>query len=211
MKKTPVYNTHVELGARMIDFGGWIMPVQYSGILEEHNKVRESAGLFDVSHMGEILLEGSDALRFADYLVTNDLMKMSFGDVIYSPMCYENGGSVDDILVYCMGNKKIMLAVNASNIEKDFHWITKNRKSFDVDITNVSDGYAQLAVQGPKAQYVLQKLTSTELDDIGFFKFRESVLINNVNVLVSRTGYTGEDGFELYMDSNEGEDIQPDS
>ncbi|MBN1623494.1 MAG: glycine cleavage system aminomethyltransferase GcvT [Clostridia bacterium] len=207
MKKTPVYSTHVELRARMIDFGGWMMPVQYSGILEEHNKVRESAGLFDVSHMGEILLQGQDALGFADYLVTNDLCEMKYGDVVYSPMCYENGGCVDDILVYCMGDEKIMLVVNASNIEKDFDWIDSNTNGFNVTVNNVSDSFSQLAVQGPKAQQVLQRLTSTELDEIGFFKFRENVLIDNTSALVSRTGYTGEDGFEIYIEATAGEKL----
>ncbi len=205
MKKTPVYNMHVELGARMIDFGGWMMPVQYSGILEEHNKVRESAGLFDVSHMGEILLKGKDALSFADYLVTNDLTKMNCGDVVYSPMCYGNGGCVDDILVYCMGNERIFLAVNASNIEKDFNWIKENADDFDVTVTNVSDNYSQLAVQGPNAEKILQKLTSTNLNDIRFFKFNENILIDDIPALVSRTGYTGEDGFEIYIEASAGE------
>jgi aminomethyltransferase len=207
MKKTPVYSTHVELGARMIDFGGWMMPVQYSGILEEHNKVRESAGLFDVSHMGEILLQGQDALGFADYLVTNDLHEMIYGDVVYSPMCYENGGCVDDILVYCMGDEKVMLAVNASNIEKDFDWISSNTNGYNVTAINVSDRFSQLAIQGPKAQQILQRLTATELDEIGFFKFREDVLIDNTPALVSRTGYTGEDGFEIYIEAEAGEKL----
>ena len=205
MKKTPVYETHVELGARMIDFGGWVMPVQYSGILEEHNKVRESAGLFDVSHMGEIMIDGSEALEFADYLVTNNLIDMKYGDVIYTPMCYEDGGCVDDVLVYCMGNDKVMLAVNASNTDKDFSWINGKAIGFDVSAYNLSDEYAQIAIQGPKAQNILQKLTATNLDDIGFFKFRDNVLINGISSMVSRTGYTGEDGFEIYMGSEHGE------
>ncbi|HPQ46482.1 MAG TPA: glycine cleavage system aminomethyltransferase GcvT [Clostridia bacterium] len=207
MKRTPIYNAHVELGARMIDFGGWEMPVQYSGILEEHNKVRNSAGLFDVSHMGEIIIEGNDALLFADYLVTNDLSDMKYGDVIYSPMCYENGGCVDDILVYCFGNDRILLAVNASNTEKDFLWIKESSNGFDVNIHNVSEEYAQLAIQGPDAQRILQGLAKTDLSEIRFFKFRENVMVGGVPSLVSRTGYTGEDGFEIYLAADKGSSI----
>jgi len=207
MKKTPVFETHVELGARMIDFGGWSMPVQYSGIIEEHTKVRESAGLFDVSHMGEIMITGKDALSYADYIVTNDLMEMGYGDVAYTPICYENGGCVDDVLVYCFGTDKVLLAVNASNSDKDYEWISENTDGYDVKVDNMSDSYAQLAVQGPLAQEILQEMTETNLEEIGFFKFREDAVVGGVKVLLSRTGYTGEDGFELYFDTNAGESV----
>ncbi|MBN2557308.1 MAG: glycine cleavage system aminomethyltransferase GcvT [Clostridia bacterium] len=201
MKKTPLYKTHVELGAKMIDFGGWMMPVQYTGIIEEHNAVRNTAGIFDVSHMGEIFIEGPEALAFADYLVTNDLSGMTRGKVIYSPMCYENGGCVDDVLIYCFGLNKVLLAVNASNIEKDYAWISENRGSFDVSVMNLSDDYAQIAIQGPASQDILQGIAGkwASLSDLGFFAFADGVLLGGREVLISRTGYTGEDGFEVYL------------
>ncbi|MFO7612740.1 MAG: glycine cleavage system aminomethyltransferase GcvT [Clostridia bacterium] len=201
MKKTPLYETHTALGAKMIDFGGWLMPVQYTGIIEEHNAVRQNSGIFDVSHMGEIFIEGPDALAFVDYLVTNDLSRMIEGKVIYSPMCYENGGCVDDVLVYCFGGNKILLAVNASNIEKDYSWISKNKGRFDVSIMNLSDSYAQMAIQGPASQEIIQGIAGKglSLSDIGFFDFADGFLLDGREVLISRTGYTGEDGFEVYL------------
>ncbi len=199
MKKTPLYETHVDLGAKMIDFGGWMLPVQYSGIIREHNAVRESAGVFDVSHMGEIYITGTDAAGFADYLVTNDLSDIKQGKVIYSPMCYSDGGTVDDVLVYCLSADNYLFVVNASNIEKDFNWIRSNSKSFKVKVENLSGAYGQIAVQGPKAQEILSEMTDINLNDIKFFRFNVSMKIGGVKALVSRTGYTGEDGFEIYM------------
>lgn len=199
MKKTPLYDAHVELGAKMIDFGGWMMPVQYSGIISEHNSVRESAGIFDVSHMGEIYISGDDAARFSDYLITNDLTLINPGQVIYSPMCYQDGGCVDDVLVYCMDANNFLFVVNASNIEKDFDWIMSNSGLFDVKVENLSQSYGQIAVQGPLAQEILSGLTDVDLNSIGFFKFNVSMEIGGVRALVSRTGYTGEDGFEIYL------------
>ncbi|MCK5759633.1 MAG: glycine cleavage system aminomethyltransferase GcvT [Clostridiales bacterium] len=199
MKKTPLYETHLELGAKIIDFGGWMLPVQYSSIIKEHNAVRESAGVFDVSHMGEIYITGKDAADFADYLVTNDLSDIKSGMVIYSPMCYLDGGTVDDVLVYCLSAKNYLFVVNASNIEKDFNWIKSNSKDFEVKVENLSESYGQIAVQGPKAQEILSEMTDINLNDIEFFKFNTSMEIGGVRALVSRTGYTGEDGFELYL------------
>lgn len=207
MRKTPLYDAHVELGAKMIDFGGWMMPVQYSGIITEHNAVRESAGIFDVSHMGEIYISGDDAARFADYLITNDLTSVGPGKVIYSPMCYQDGGCVDDVLVYCMNPENYLFVVNASNIEKDYDWIMSNSGLFDVTVENLSKAYAQLAVQGPLAQEILSELTDTDLDDIGFFQFNVSMEIGGTRALVSRTGYTGEDGFEIYLDASSAESM----
>ena len=204
MKKTPLYETHLELGAKMVDFGGWAMPVQYSGIINEHKAVRESAGIFDVSHMGEIFISGPDAGGYSDFLVTNDLSKMTPGKVIYSPMCYQDGGCVDDVLVYCLSAENYLFAVNASNIEKDFEWIMTNSGMFDVIVENISDSYAQLAVQGPLAQEILAELTEIDLNEIGFFEHNVSIEIGGVRATVSRTGYTGEDGFELYIASHKG-------
>ncbi len=204
MKKTPLYDTHMELGAKMVDFGGWAMPVQYSGIINEHKAVRKSAGIFDVSHMGEIFISGPDAGRYSDFLVTNDLLEMGPGKVIYSPMCYQNGGTVDDVLVYCLSSDNYLFVVNASNIEKDYEWIVTNSDFFNVKIENISDCYAQLAVQGPLAQEILSEMTDVDLKEIGFFEHNVSMNISGIRAMVSRTGYTGEDGFEIYMDSESG-------
>ncbi len=199
MKKTPLYETHLDLGAKIIDFGGWMLPVQYSGIIKEHHAVRESAGIFDVSHMGEIYITGKDAATFADYLVTNDLSDINPGKVIYSPMCYSDGGTVDDVLVYCLSSKNYLFVVNASNIEKDFNWIMSKTKAFQVNVENLSESYGQIAIQGPKAQEILSEMTDINLNDIEFFHFNPSMEIGGVRALVSRTGYTGEDGFEIYL------------
>ena len=202
MKKTPLYETHLELGAKMVEFGGWMMPVQYSGIISEHNAVRESAGIFDVSHMGEIYITGRDAASFANFLVTNDLSTLKPNSVMYSPMCYKDGGCADDVIVYCLNNENFLFAVNASNIDKDFEWILSNSDSFNVKVENLSDSYGQIAVQGPKAQEILSELTDANLNELGFFEFFTSIEIGGVRALVSRTGYTGEDGFELYTSEN---------
>ncbi len=171
MKKTPLYEKHLDLGAKMIDFGGWMLPVQYSGIINEHNAVRESAGIFDVSHMGEINITGIDAAGFADFLVTNDLAYIKPGMVIYSPMCYADGGTVDDVLVYCLSAENYLFVVNASNIEKDFNWIMSNSKGFKVKVENLSESYGQIAVQGPKAAEALQPLTDINLAEMGYYTF----------------------------------------
>lgn len=202
MKKTPLYETHIELGAKMIDFGGWMMPVQYSGIINEHNAVRESAGIFDVSHMGEIYITGPDSARFANFLVTNDLSDLTPNSVMYSPMCYKDGGCVDDVIVYCLSSDNFLFAVNASNIEKDYEWILSNSESFNVKVENLSDSYGQIAVQGPKAQEILSELTDANLNDLGFFEFFTSIEVGGIRAMVSRTGYTGEDGFEIYTAQN---------
>lgn len=198
MKKTPLYENHVQVGGKLIDFGCWALPVQYLGILGEHQNVREKAGLFDVSHMGEITVKGSDAQNFIQKMVTNDISGMKDYQVLYSPMCYHDGGVVDDLLVYKFGNEDYLLVVNACNIEKDFKWLLDNLEG-QVEIDNVSDQYAQIALQGPKAEEILQKVTETPLNEIKFFYFRPDVDVAGVKALVSRTGYTGEDGFEIYI------------
>lgn len=202
MEKTPLYETHIELGAKMIDFGGWMMPVQYSGIINEHIAVRESAGIFDVSHMGEIYITGPDSARFANFLLTNDLADLAPNSVMYSPMCYKNGGCADDVIVYCLSADNFLFAVNASNIDKDYEWILSNSDSFNVKVENLSDSYGQIAVQGPKAQEILSELTDANLNDMGFFEFFASIEVGGIRAMVSRTGYTGEDGFEIYTAQN---------
>ena len=198
MKKTPLYESHIKLGGRIIEFGQWLLPVQYTGIIEEHEQVRKAAGLFDVSHMGEILVTGPDAAAYIQKLITNDIESAKDGQIVYSPMCYPAGGTVDDLLVYKFSGEMYLLIVNANNTNKDFEWMLENLEG-RVDIKNVSDDYAQLAIQGPKAQEILQKITSCPLRELKFFRFTESVLLDGIKAIISRTGYTGEDGFEVYI------------
>ena len=198
MKRTPLYETHAALHGKLIEFGGWEMPVEYTGILEEHAAVRRSAGLFDVSHMGEILVDGPGAQAFVQVLVTNDISGAKEGRCIYSPMCRPEGGVVDDLLIYVLPGGRFLLVVNAANTQKDFDWLLSHRPR-DARAENVSDSYAQLALQGPLAQAVLQKLTSADLGSLKFYHFLPRAEVAGVPVLLSRTGYTGEDGFELYL------------
>lgn len=198
MKRTPLYGKHCELGGKLIDFGGWELPVQYAGIIEEHEQVRKAAGLFDVSHMGEIAVKGPDAGRFIQRLITNDVSGSGEYRVTYSPMCYPDGGIVDDLLVYKYSEEEYLLIVNASNTDRDFDWIRQKLEG-RAEAENVSDRYAQLAIQGPRAEAILQKLTGTPLGGIKFFHFRPDILLDGKRALLSRTGYTGEDGFEIYI------------
>jgi aminomethyltransferase len=202
IKKTPLYEKHKENGAKFIDFGGWDMPVEYTGIKDEHHAVRNEAGMFDVSHMGEVEVSGEETTKFLQHLLTNNVEDLADNAIVYTFMCYEDGGVVDDLLAYKYNAKKFLLVVNASNVDKDFDWIKKQSVKFDVVVENTSKEVAEVAVQGPKAQEIVQKLTDYNLDDIKFFTFDDGVEIAGVNTLISRTGYTGEDGFEIYT-SNE--------
>lgn len=203
LQRTPLFDVYKDHGAKTIDFGGWDLPVQFSSIKEEHEAVRTKAGLFDVSHMGEIEVKGSDSLAYLQKMMTNDISKLQANGAQYTAMCYENGGTVDDLLVYKYADDHYLLVVNASNIEKDYKWLEDHLEG-KVEIENLSDRMAQVAIQGPLAEKVLQKLVSgTNLADIGFFKFRSDVDINGKKALVSRTGYTGEDGFEIYCDAQD--------
>jgi aminomethyltransferase len=195
-KKTPFYKRHVALGAKMHDFAGYIMPISYTGISQEHNAVRNAAGVFDVSHMGEFLVQGKKALDFLQYITINDVSSLEDGQAQYSAMCYPDGGIVDDLLIYRFDAEKYMMVVNASNIEKDFAWAREHLLG-DVILHNESDQYALLAVQGPGARDILQALTDVDLKDIPFYHFREGLLADT-RMIISRTGYTGEPGFELY-------------
>ncbi|HEY4550861.1 MAG TPA: glycine cleavage system aminomethyltransferase GcvT, partial [Bacillus sp. (in: firmicutes)] len=170
LKRTPLFESYKKFGAKVIDFGGWELPVQFSSILEEHEAVRKDAGLFDVSHMGEVLVEGKDAESYINYLVTNDVTKVTINQAQYSAMCYPDGGTVDDLLVYKLEDEKYLLVINASNIEKDFEWMQQNVKG-EVTLQNISNEVAQLAIQGPKAEAILQKLTEIDLSQIGTFHF----------------------------------------
>ncbi|WP_028390415.1 glycine cleavage system aminomethyltransferase GcvT [Bacillus cihuensis] len=203
LKQTPLFDIYGKHGAKVIDFGGWALPVQFSSILEEHEAVRTEAGLFDVSHMGEVLVEGKDACAYINHLVTNDVTKLAINQAQYTAMCYPDGGTVDDILVYKLAEEKYLLVINAANIDKDVEWMKQSVKG-DMKLENISDDTAQLAIQGPKAESILQKITDTDLSSIGVFKFAQQVTISGItDVLVSRTGYTGEDGFELYLQKDQ--------
>lgn len=202
LKRTPLYAEHVKLGGKIVEFGGFEMPVQYKGIIEEHNTVRQQAGLFDVSHMGEILVKGPEAKTFIQKIITNNMDKAEPGKILYSPICYENGGTIDDLLVYCFNEEHYWLVVNASNTEKDWQWINEQKGHENVELVNISGETAQLALQGPKAQKILQLLTSLDLQGIKFFRFQEGDVAGS-HCLISRTGYTGEDGFEIYLKANE--------
>lgn len=202
-KKTPLYDEHVKLGGNVVEYAGWLLPIQYKGLVPEHEAVRNAVGLFDVSHMGEITVKGKDALKFVDYLMTNDITSIVDNQVIYTFMCYPDGGVADDLLVYRIKEDDFYLVVNASNADRDFEWILKQKGDFDVVVENISDAVGEVAIQGPLAEKTLQKLTDTDLSKIEFFHLQRDVNIAGVNCMVSRTGYTGEDGFEVYTD-NEG-------
>ncbi|MGE8204493.1 glycine cleavage system aminomethyltransferase GcvT [Heyndrickxia sp. NPDC080065] len=198
LKRTPLYEIYKEYGGKTIDFGGWDLPVQFSSIKEEHEAVRTRAGLFDVSHMGEITVKGKDSTSYLQKMMTNDISKVQNGGAQYTAMCYPNGGTIDDLLVYKYADDDYLLVVNASNIEKDFSWLNEHLEG-EVGVENISDHIGQLALQGPLAENILQKLSKDKnLDDIKFFKFDAHVNLNGKDVLISRTGYTGEDGFEIY-------------
>ncbi|MGX9135247.1 glycine cleavage system aminomethyltransferase GcvT [Rummeliibacillus sp. JY-2-4R] len=201
LKHTPLFDSYAKYGGKTIDFGGWDLPVQFSSIKAEHEAVRKNAGLFDVSHMGEIFVEGSDSLAYLQNLVTNDVSKVAINQTQYTTMCYEDGGVVDDLLIYKLEEAKYLLVVNAANIEKDFDWMKKQAFG-DVTITNRSSEFGQLALQGPIALEVLQQLTETNLQEIKPFRLQQHVNIKGYDTLVSRTGYTGEDGFEIYASND---------
>jgi len=203
LQTTPLNAFHRSHGGRMVDFAGWDMPVQYKSILEEHKAVRQRCGLFDVSHMGEADVQGPEALKFLQHLVTNDCSKLFPGRILYTVMCYPHGGVVDDLLVYMRGADDYLLCINAGNIAKDIAWIQEQAKGFNCTVTDRSAEYAQLAIQGPRAAELVQTLTEVNLTDIKYYHFTNGV-VAGVKCIISRTGYTGEDGFELYCPAADG-------
>ncbi|HAP66437.1 MAG TPA: glycine cleavage system aminomethyltransferase GcvT [Nitrospinae bacterium] len=213
LKRTPLYEAHKKLGARIVDFAGWEMPVLYSGIIEEHRAVRNSVGIFDVSHMGEIEIVGREAVKLLQFLTVNDVTMLNDNECQYSMMCYPDGGIVDDILVYRLTGERFMLCVNASNADKDYQWILKSLHAGraegmfrNAEVKNVSDNISQISIQGKNSEPVLQKITG---DDLSVIKHNRFVLTNvdGVSALVSRTGYTGEDGFEIYLKNENAERV----
>lgn len=196
MKTTVLHDKHLALNAKMIEYAGFHMPVSYTGITEEHLAVRTGMGIFDVSHMGEFLVEGKDALAFVNYLVTNNITEDT-SKVTYSLMCDENGFVVDDLLVYVINLEKILLVVNAGNMEKDYAWVEKQAKSFNVSTRNVSEEFGQVAIQGPEVQHHIEKIMGVSGSDLSFMTYKV-IPFGSSHVIFSRTGYTGEDGFEIY-------------
>jgi glycine cleavage system T protein (aminomethyltransferase) len=197
LRTTPLNAVHRRMGARMVDFGGWDMPVQYSGVLDEHRAVRQSVGLFDVSHMGEIEIRGPEALQLVEHVTTNAVSNLRTGQAQYSALLYEHGGFVDDILVHKVADDHYFLCVNASNQDKDYAHIAGHNR-FDAKVENAGDRYAQLAIQGPRALETLQKLTAVDLASIRGYHFTDG-RVSNTMARIARTGYTGEDGFEIYI------------
>lgn len=197
IKKTCLYDKHVALGAFMSPFGGFDMPIHYTDIVDEHLAVRYLCGVFDVSHMGEVLITGKDAERYVNHIFTNDVRGIPVGKIVYGMMCYEDGGVVDDLLVYKMADDRFFLVINASNIDKDWAWIQQQASDFDVMLENQSDQYGEIAVQGPESEKMMEQVLSIPCNELTFYTFKTIG-----DVIVSRTGYTGEDGFEIYASAD---------
>lgn len=195
--RTCLYDRHVKLGAKMEPFGGFDMPIQYSTITEEHNAVRHAVGVFDVSHMGEVRIKGPEAFKYVMHIFVGDVTGAPDGQIFYGMMCYENGGTVDDLLVYKVNDNEYFLVINAANIDKDVAWIKSNAEGYDVTITDESPYYGEVAVQGPKAEETLESIMGLDLKSIAFYNFK-TFHVEGEDIIISRTGYTGEDGFEVY-------------
>jgi aminomethyltransferase len=206
IRKTALNARHREMGAKMVAFNGWDMPVEYpspGGIMAEHNAVRTGVGIFDVSHMGDIRLTGPDALKAVQHISMNDASKLAIGQAQYSALLYPQGTFVDDVIVHRMGDEDYLLVINAGTREKDFNWVRDNTKQFDCKAADLSDNYTQIAVQGPKGVSLLQKLTDADLSKVKFYWFTYGTVCGLKNTLIARTGYTAEDGFEIYVPSDE--------
>ena len=196
-KRTCLYDKHVALGALISPFGGFDMPIQYTNIVEEHNAVRKACGIFDVSHMGEVLVTGPESEKFVNYIFTNDITDDPVGKIYYGMMLHPTGGVVDDLLVYKMGDKRFFLVINAANIDKDVAWIMQHAEKFDVVVEHQSDKYGEVAVQGPKTEEIVERILGIPCSEMAFYTCKE-VEYEGETIIISRTGYTGEDGFELY-------------
>lgn len=196
-KRTCLYDRHVSQGALISPFGGFDMPIQYTSILEEHHAVREHCGVFDVSHMGEVIATGPDAERWVNHIFTNDVTGMPVGNILYGMMLYPDGGTVDDLLVYKMGENDFFIVINAANDDKDFAWMEQNKEGFNVQLDHCSDRYGQLAIQGPEAEAVCEEVLGMACKELKFYTVK-TLEMDGETVIISRTGYTGEDGFEVY-------------
>lgn len=197
IKITCLHDRHVDLGAQMSPFAGYDMPIQYKGITEEHNAVRQAVGVFDVSHMGEVRVKGPEAEKYVNHIFVNDVTGAPAGQIFYGMMCYENGGTVDDLLVYKVSDTEFFLVINAANIDKDVNWIMEKAEGYDVQITDESLYYGEVAVQGPDSETTVEKVLGLPVKDIKFYNF-VTLHVDGEDIIVSRTGYTGEDGFEIY-------------
>ncbi|BBD89924.1 glycine cleavage system aminomethyltransferase GcvT [Staphylococcus caprae] len=207
LKKTPLYQNYIDSGAKIVEFGGWAMPVQFSSIKEEHNAVRYEIGLFDVSHMGEIEISGNEAFQFVQYILSNDANNLTDNKAMYTALCNEEGGIIDDLVTYKLADDRFLLIVNAANTDKDFNWISKQSENFDVKVNNTSDEYGQLAIQGPKARDLVNENVDIDVSDMKMFEFKQNVDLFGKKVILSQSGYTGEDGFEIYCKSEDTVDI----
>ena len=196
-KKTCLFDRHVVLGATMSPFGGFDMPIQYTSIIEEHEAVRKQCGVFDVSHMGEVLVKGKEATSFINHIFTNDVQNLAVGKVMYGMMCYDDGGTVDDTCICRLAEEKFLMTINAANIDKDIEWIKTNATGFNVEIKNMSDYYGQLAIQGPDSEAIVNEVLGIPCQDLHFYEVK-ALHKDDEEIIISRTGYTGEDGFELY-------------
>lgn len=207
LKKTPLYQNYIDSGVKIVEFGGWAMPVQFSSIKEEHNAVRYEIGLFDVSHMGEIEISGNEAFQFVQYILSNDANNLTDNKAMYTALCNEEGGIIDDLVTYKLADDRFLLIVNAANTDKDFNWISKQSENFDVKVNNTSDEYGQLAIQGPKARDLVNENVDIDVSDMKMFEFKQNVDLFGKKVILSQSGYTGEDGFEIYCKSEDTVDI----
>lgn len=204
LRKTAFFDIHEELGAKMIDYAGWALPSEYEGLVAEHNAVRENVGLFDVSHMGEFYFEGPDALKFANYIFSNNIDNVEDGQCQYTLLLNDHGGVVDDLILAKINDEKIFMVVNGANVEKDYEWITARTEGFDVKVINDTDKFSVIAVQGPNAPKVVQALTDYNLDDLGYYHMVEDIEITGKKANISNSGYTGEVGYEIYTAWDDG-------
>jgi len=202
VRKTALNAVHRQLGAKMVEFNGWDMPVEYSGIIAEHMAVRTGAGIFDVSHMGDIRLHGPDALAAVEHISMNDASRLAVGQAQYSALLYPQGTFVDDVIVHRLGEREYLLVINAGTREKDFSWVRDNTRQFHCEVENLSDDFTQIAIQGPKAVNLMEKLTDGDLSSVKFYWFTRGTICGLQDILIARTGYTGEDGFEIYIPSD---------
>ena len=203
VRRTPLYATHLELGAKMVEFNGWEMPVEYAGIIAEHMGVRTGTGVFDVSHMGDIRVSGPEALPAVQHITMNDAAALAIGQAQYSALLYPQGTFVDDLIVHRLGEQDYLLVINAGTREKDFNWVRDNTRQFQCRVDNLSDDFTQIAIQGPKSRALVEKLSGTDLSSLKFYWFRRASICGLRDILLARTGYTGEDGFEIYVPADE--------
>ncbi|HZJ77121.1 MAG TPA: glycine cleavage system aminomethyltransferase GcvT [Oscillospiraceae bacterium] len=203
LQRSALFEVYERYGGAPVDFAGWEMPVEYEGLVPEHNAVRNAAGMFDVSHMGQLTVTGKDAEAYIQYMVSNDIAAAGDKQIVYTHFCRPDGTMVDDFLVYKYNKDRYLLIVNAVNVDKDFDWMNKNKGDFDVELENLSDQFSAIALQGPKSEEILQELTDLDLSKMKPFRFEDDVVVNGAKALVSRNGYTGEDGFEVYLGNDD--------